>query len=313
VLASLRMAAGASSSRKASGKGLPAGYGPHNFIMSLRQDRLNERDQELADRGYYEGLLDRGNLAFSLWTRHDWFASVKGRVTDQQDELLSYELKASLKSTVDGLPFITNRWRMRDEDYEQAKSPSTYRIALVGASYEMGVGLANGEAYESILERLLNRKHSDGQYSRYEILNFSVAGYSMVHKAIVTETRLALFDPDLVIVTVYSTEHGRLLIHIAGAVAKNVPIPYPGLRDIIERAEASPRLGADWIRARLEPYVYDMIEWSFLELKADSEKLGLPLVVLFLPTTTDKDNGDAEDHIGRLWTRRECGPATRAA
>jgi hypothetical protein len=46
-----------------------------------------------------------------------------------------------------------------------------------------------------------------------------------------------------------------------------------------------------------------MIEWSFRELKADSEKLDLPLVVLFLPTTTDKDNGDAEDHIGRLWTR----------
>jgi hypothetical protein len=274
------------------------------FIMSLRQDQVNMRDQKLVDRGYYEGLLEQGNLPFCLLEacmRLDDFARNQRTATDQRNDLLGYELKASFTGTFSGRHFSTNRWRMRGKEYEQAKPPGTYRIALVGASYEMGSGVANDEVYESVLEGMLNREHPDSQYSRFEILNFSVYAYSTVHRVIVMETKLSPFDPDMVIVPVYSSEDDRLLNLITSAVENNIPIPYSDLQDIIERAGVRPWMGQDWNRERLWPYVGDILEWSFRKIKANSEKQGWRLVVLFLPTTTDEDDRHAEERLGRLW------------
>lgn len=164
----------------------------------------------------------------------------------------------------------------------------------------MGSGVANDEVYESVLEEMLNRKHPDSQYSSFEILNFSVYAYGMVHRAIITETKLSQFDPDMVIVPVYSSEDDRLLRHMTLTVENNLPIPYPDLREIVERAGVSPWMGQDWIRERLRPYVGDILEWSFRKIKADCERHGWRLVILFLPATTDKDDKHAKDRLGRL-------------
>ncbi len=282
-----------------------AGRGPEQFLFSLRQDSLNARDRELADRGYYEGLLNRGNLTSSLWSWRetapdDWVGVLRGGITEVRNDLLGWELKASSKGSLHGVPFTTNRWRMRDKEYELPKPPGTYRIALVGASIETGTGVGDEETYEWVLEELLNGSQPNGAFSRVEILNFSTPSYDMVQKAIVAESRLKQFEPDLVIVTVYSTEHIRLLTHLTRAVAKNVPIPYADLQEIVQRAGANSWLGEDWVRVKLQPYVNNIIEWSFRKLKADSEKLGFPLAVLILPTTTDKDSKDAEVQLGEM-------------
>ena len=287
-----------------------AGPGPEKLLASLRQDRLNIKDRDLADRGYYEGLLNRGNLTSSLWTQRaaapeDWGGFIGGSSIELRDDLLMYEYKILFAGPAsrNRVPLSTNRWRMRDKDYEQAKPPGTYRIALLGASYEAGPGVTNDETWEAVLEELLNRNHRSGPFSHFEVLNFSVPSYSMVHQAIVSETRLSVFEPDIVIATAYSTEHSRLLTHITNAVAKNVPITDPRLQDIINRARVSTWLGTDWIRVRLQPYVYDIVEWSFGKLRAQSEKLGLPLVLLLVETTADKDSKDAEEHLAQLRMR----------
>ncbi|MCI0599704.1 MAG: hypothetical protein L0Y60_09300 [Beijerinckiaceae bacterium] len=275
-------------------------------VALLRQDRMNTKDQELANRGYYEGLLEQRNFTAGMWAPlmgapHGWVDLSDAGIADGRDDLLGYELKSSFTATFKRAPFVTNRWRMRDKEYEQAKPPGTYRIALIGASYEMGSGVANGENYESVLEDLLNKSCSDGHYSCFEVMNFSVDGYGMVEKALVVESKLTPFDPDMVLVTVSSTEHIRVLTRITNAVSNNVPIPYPELQDIIGRAGANPWLGRPWIRERLRPYVFDIIQWSFRKLRADAEKLNLPLVVLFLPETTDNDASDSVDQLASLW------------
>lgn len=115
-----------------------AGPGLGRVAGSLRQDRVNTKDKELADRGYYEGLLDQGNFIARLWTPlmgapNDWVDLSYAGIADPRDDLLGYELKPSFTGTFKRATFITNRWRMRDKEYEQAKPSGTYRIALAGA------------------------------------------------------------------------------------------------------------------------------------------------------------------------------------
>ena len=190
---------------------------------------------------------------------------------------------------------------MRDRDYELAKPPGTYRIAVSGASYDMGSGVANGQDYASVLEDLLNAAKPSDRYSRFEVLNFAVGGYSMLEQAVVADAKIFPFKPDMLLVSVYSSEHVRLLTHVTHAVATNVTVPYPELRDIIDRAGATPWLGSPWVRERLRPYVNDILGWAFRKLKADADKQGTRLLVLFLPETTDKGNDAAKEQVDRLY------------
>lgn len=282
----------------------------HQLVTSLRQERLNIRDQEVVDRGYYEGLLDHGHFTSALWSARmgdpndpEAVPIMESAIADKRDDLLEYELKTTFSGTFKDAPFVTNRWRMRGPEYDQAKPPDTYRIALVGASYEMAGGVNNSEAFPAILEETLNKRTDAGSYSRFEVLNFSVAGYSMIHKAIVAENGFVPFKPDLVVVTVYSTEEVRLLGHLARVVENEIPIPYPDLREVVDRSGARPWMPHPQIRSRLEPYLYDVIEWSFRKLKADCQERGLPLVLLFLPATTDRRDENVQYLLGRLRKR----------
>jgi D-alanyl-lipoteichoic acid acyltransferase DltB (MBOAT superfamily) len=282
-----------------------AGPEAGRLMGSLRRDGLNTKDQELVARGYYEGLLDQRHAAAGLVTPvsapRDWVEISDSEIAKPRDDLLWYELKPSYTGTFKRAAFSTNRWGMRDRDYELAKPPGTYRIALSGASYDMGSGVANGQDYGSVLEDLLNSAKPGDGYSRFEVLNFAVGGYSMLEQAVIAETKIIPFKPDMLLVSVYSSEHVRLLTHVTHAVANNVAIPYPELRDIIDRAGATPWLGSSWIRERLRPYANDLLGWAFRKLKADADKQGTKLLVLFLPETTDKGNNAAKEQVDRLY------------
>src|SRR5574339_336198 len=45
----------------------------------------------------------------------------------------------------------TNRWGMRDRDYERLPAPGVFRMALLGPSNVMGWGVADGETFEAVL------------------------------------------------------------------------------------------------------------------------------------------------------------------
>jgi hypothetical protein len=274
-------------------------------MASLRRDGLNTKDQELVARGYYEGLLDQrhatAGLATPLRAPRDWVEIADADIASPRNDLLWYELKPSYSGTFKRAAFSTNRWGMRDRDYELAKPAGTYRIALAGASYDMGSGVADGQDYGSVLEDHLNTAKPGDRYSRFEVLNFAVGGYSMLEQAVISETKIIPFKPDMLLVGVYSSEHVRLLTHVTHAVAHNVAIPYPELKDIIDQAGATPWLGSPWIRERLRPYTNDILGWAFRKLKADADKQGTKLLVLLLPETTDKGNNVAMEQVERLY------------
>ena len=73
-----------------------------------------------------------------------------------------------------GTPFSVNSYGMRDLEILLSKPDGVCRIAVLGDSFTMGSGVRLSETYVKILERLLN---ADSGRSRFEVLNFGVAGY----------------------------------------------------------------------------------------------------------------------------------------
>jgi hypothetical protein len=119
---------------------------------------------------------------------------------------------------------------MRNRDVTQAKPPGTYRIAFFGPSIIMGSGAADGETVTAILEEQLNRS---GEGRRYEVLNFGVAGYSMLEQLAMLQERGTAFEPDAVFIADNQNFRRPIVGQILTAVGRRAAIPYPGLETIV--------------------------------------------------------------------------------
>jgi lysophospholipase L1-like esterase len=91
----------------------------------------------------------------------------------------------------------TNRYGFRDEDFATPKKPGgVYRVAFVGDSVTLGLGV---EA-DSTFERLLVRQAASlAPALRLQALNFGIDGYNTVQIAELLRTRVLAFEPDEVV------------------------------------------------------------------------------------------------------------------
>jgi D-alanyl-lipoteichoic acid acyltransferase DltB (MBOAT superfamily) len=198
-------------------------------LGSLRATGLNARDQAIQHRGYYEQLDVRAQLNAEVLDvagpRADWtnLAGV-GMIKDRNDAMLR-ELWPSRSVRWNGLPFTTNRWGMRDQDYELAKPAGTLRIALLGPSHAMGNGVADGETFETLVERRLNEHLPKGGYQRVEMLNFAVDGYSLPQQIAMLEQRVFTFSPDIVIATHYMSNRTMTEGYLRAVAANDLAVP----------------------------------------------------------------------------------------
>ncbi|MDA1315335.1 MAG: hypothetical protein O2968_18545, partial [Acidobacteria bacterium] len=149
------------------------------MVRDLKEFRLNSRDMDRMQRGYYEKLTHDIRFTPELWLTHqskpaDWVDSTNTKLISPTDDFLRVELKPSDSEVYKGALLTTNRWGMRDKDYSKTKPPGVYRIALMGASRTLGGGVEDDQTFEALLEDSLNRdRRSEADY-RYQILNFGV-------------------------------------------------------------------------------------------------------------------------------------------
>lgn len=269
---------------------LPGDFG--TLVANLREDRLNQHDEKLERRGYYEGLNDTSSFTSALAGRKsapkgpEWVSIREAKIARMTEDFLEYELIPSHDGSWKDEVFVTNRWGMRDKPYAQQKPPGVFRIALVGASMEVAAGVQLRETYENVLEDCLTRDYGGISYERFEVLNFAVGGYSMVQKAIVVEERVAAFEPDLVLLTVHSTEERRLYNHL-GKVLEQQREPPAYMATALARAGLRAGMGSDEIRERLIPVGDEILLASLEAIRLACERQGLPLLVAFLPLTDD--------------------------
>jgi hypothetical protein len=264
---------------------------------------LNQRDQEIETRGYYEELLGVEKPRQAVWTQQGallvrrYFSVIGyGGLADAvqgTSDIRRYELRPSIEISYRGAAFRTNRWGMRDQDYEQRKPAGICRILLFGDSHTMGSGVPDDGTYESLLETRLNRERTDEHCAGYEILNFGVAGYSAVQSATYARKRIPEFEPDVVIYATAQPDLEWSGLRLAQALTAGAHVDDPVLREIVDRAAITPGMNEFQIRQHLKSIHEPLVQWAYRTLAEAAASAGARPIWLFLPrfdlSTSDDD------------------------
>lgn len=119
------------------------------------------------------------------------------------DALMGWRIRPNLDDFFKGKKFRSNSDGLRaDREFPLIKPEKRLRIAVVGRSYSMGAGVANGEVWTDRLQQQFDRDNRS-----IEMLNFSVSGHSLMQSIANLRHRVINYDPDWIILTVL---HGEL-------------------------------------------------------------------------------------------------------
>jgi hypothetical protein len=278
-------------------------------VNSLRSGQLSRQDQGQLERGYYEDLVRVDRFNSQLWevymNRPAKWLDVQGLGLERfTGDFRQKELVPSRAVQTRFGMIGTNRWGMRDQEYEREPPPGTYRFALLGASTMMGWGVADGEVFEALVEARLNRDRPGVPYARYEILNLGVPGYLSLTQIGMVDKALA-FSPDALLYVAIGRELQGTTVYLAEAVRRQIPIPYEYLREVARRAGVDASTDESVALRRLEPYQGEILSWLYRELvQACRERKVVPILVLFPQTYRGAWEREADDTLQRA---REAG------
>ena len=258
------------------------------LMGTLRSEHVNQQDAALLQRSYYEDLkVERFDS--NLWDIYqkvpaDWKPIGETEAGHLTNDFEWLDLRPNSAIVLKGAPFHTNRWGMRDQDYNKEKSHGTYRYAMVGASVSMGSGVNDDETFESILERRLNsEKDPRSPYSKYEILNFSVGGYSPLQYLWVVEHRIGEFQPDAILYIAHGDhDEERTVYFLAKFIRTGVDIPYEYLKEVAQRAGVDRNTPEAVAEKRLQPYGKQMLSWIYSRIVEDCRKRGILPISVYL-------------------------------
>lgn len=273
------------------------------LIQQLRRPQLNQYDKENTEQGYYEQLLEDPSRSnpWEVRIRQKGGRAGSEAFIEEVPNLLQRRLKPNARADMGIYKATINRWGMRDGDYALLKPPHTFRIVLLGGSYEMGVGVNDGLTYEQLVENALNANVQPGDSIQHiEILNLSVAGYHAIQQVWLSEHEVFRFQPDAVIYVAHSEDTRRLNGFFASLIQNGVPLHYPYLQTIKNRSGAQQTMSRDEIRNRLTPWSDSVLTWAYTTLAADCRRHNAAPVWLFLPATADKVNPAESDRQAQM-------------
>jgi hypothetical protein len=161
----------------------------------------------------------------------------------------------------------------------------------------MGLGVADDEDFEWLLEDRLNREHAGSQYARYEILNFAVPGYSALQNLIALEQKGLSFQPDALFFMAHQREEEAVVMYLADRISVGADLPYEDLMKLAHQAGA--QMGAPKAEAerRLQPIGTEILSWTYRRIVETSRAHGVLPVWIFMPTL---ENPLREEEITRL-------------
>jgi hypothetical protein len=181
-----------------------------------------------------------------------------------------------------GVTQTTNRFGMRDRDYEPVKAPDTLRIALLGDSHSKGSGVRDEETFENVVEDRLNREPAATRFGKYEILNFSVGGYGPLCRLAILEGKVGDFAPDAVVYEGID-DFTWVVTELANAADRGIEIPFDLPQSVMQRASVTgdtPRIVAE---QRLRPHAEELVQWVYARFAEHCRSHNIAAYATFLP------------------------------
>ena len=256
-------------------------------INSLRSGQLSRTDMALLERGYYEDLVRVDRFNSQLWEVYmnkpaNWL-DVQGLGLERfTGDFRQKELVPSMGVQTRFGPIHTNRWGMRDREYDRVPAPGTYRVALLGASTVMGWGVADSEVFEAVVEKRLNETRPAAGIARYEILNFAVSGYEPLQQLAVLD-KVWDFHPSAMIHVAAGRELLGIAQNLETSLRRGVPIPYPYLQEVARRAGIGTSTDETTALRKLQPLRGEITTWLYGEMVKACRERGVVPILVFLP------------------------------
>ena len=271
---------------------IAAATGQSEFVGALASGRLNQRDAEQFQRGYYENLLDVGRFNDELQKVYDAMPtdfvrslSALGLARNTQD-FQGYELLPFREGRFIGRLVRTNRWGMRDRDYPETPADGTYRIALLGPSTAMASGVDEEEGFEALLEKRLNLE-SKGR--PYEVLNFGVAGYTPLQMLFQLDRKVVGFKPHMAMFLGHVSDLEGTSRYWARMVQKGTLPNDPYFEELTRRTGMRADSGPNEARRRMRPYKEELLRWVYASFVNECRRQNITPVFVYMQTVTEPD------------------------
>jgi len=141
-----------------------------------------------------------------------------------------------------------------------------------------------------LVEDKLNSQVPDPRYSRYEILNLSVAADSILQRVLRLEEEGFAFQPDAAILSITAVDEQFVASHLRKALIQGVE-PSPGYREVVEsvvrRSGVNSKMPAVMIERRLQPFYTELCRWSFQRFAQQCAQHGVRPLVIYRPAPAD--------------------------
>jgi len=158
---------------------------------------------EAAFRFYYFGA----ESIYKFWEYNPRAITDSTFVDSVSNPKIGYKLSANKEGRFKAAPLSINSLGFRGSDNSTLKKPKlTYRIALLGASIDMGAGVSNKQTYAYRLEQHLNRAFSQP----IEVQNHAVGGYKALQIKESFWANVDKFKPDLILLPLHPEFFNRI-------------------------------------------------------------------------------------------------------
>jgi lysophospholipase L1-like esterase len=125
-----------------------------------------------------------------------------------------YEQLITQQREAERRPYRSNKWGLRDRDFEASKPSGCRRILILGDSFTYGAGVDNeSDVFPKLLEKMLNQKIDMPGIDKIEVLNGGISG-SLTNRWVDLLIKIEdHFQPDVVLV-VFFLRDGTLVLSV---------------------------------------------------------------------------------------------------
>ncbi len=258
-----------------------------NTIDNLKTSRLNARDSQMLDRGYYEDLTNVVRFNTTLGDLYNekppnWERCWAMHPVDGYPD---YEFMPNKNVWFKGTMMSTNQWGMRDREYPKAQPAGTYRIAVLGASHPMGTGVVDDLVFDNVVEDRLTSERA-GTHERYELLNFSVGGYGPLQMLADMDRRAFDFQFDALMWTAIDDIYW-VTKDAVDASMRGFDVPYPHVKDVMAQAGLTKDMSFAQGVQRMQPHSEDLLRWVYAQVVARCREHNVTPMAAFIPHMTN--------------------------